>query len=126
MPLARRMFPMAAALMHRALEQAAERFGDRAAVLAGEETWSFRELDGLANAFARHLAAAGVTAGTRVAVLSSNRVELVVAVNAVSKLGAAAVLVSPAWKAAEVDHALALTGPVHGVADGAGVELLRT
>ena len=41
----------------------------------------------------------------------TNRVEFVVAVNAISKLGAAAVLLSPAWKAAEVDHALSLTAP---------------
>ena len=42
------------------------------------------------------------------------------AVHAISKLGAAAVLLSPAWKAAEVDHALDLTAPVHAVADGDG------
>jgi acyl-CoA synthetase (AMP-forming)/AMP-acid ligase II len=44
--------------------------------------------------------------------------EFVVVVHAVSKLGAAAVLVSPAWKQTEVDHALDLTAPVHAVTDG--------
>jgi long-chain acyl-CoA synthetase len=48
----------------------------------------------------------------------------VVAVFAISKLGAAAVLLSPAWKAVEVDHGLALTAPVHAVADGSAVALL--
>jgi acyl-CoA synthetase (AMP-forming)/AMP-acid ligase II len=110
--------------MHTALERAADRFGERDFLLAGDEHWSFRELDERANAFARHVAGLGVTAGDRVAVQSSNRVEFVVAVNGISKLGAAAVLLSPAWKAAEVGHAVALTGPVHAVADGAGVELL--
>jgi len=57
-------------------------------------------------------------------VMTSNRVEFVAVVHAVSKLGAAAVLLSPAWKAAEVDHALGLTGPRHAVADGAAVALL--
>ena len=38
--------------------------------------------------------------------MTTNRVEFPIAVNAISKLGAAAVLLSPAWKAAEVDHAL--------------------
>jgi long-chain acyl-CoA synthetase len=33
-------------------------------------------------------------------------------------------LLSPAWKAAEVQHALTLTGPVHAVADGDAVALL--
>ena len=53
------MFPMAAALMHHALEQAAARFGDRDAVLAGDERWSFRALDDLSTAFGRQLAQRG-------------------------------------------------------------------
>lgn len=110
--------------MHGGLERAADRFGDRDAVRAGDERWTFGDLDGLSNAFARHLAAQGVGAGQRVAVMTTNRVEFVVAVHAVSKLGAATVLLSPAWKAAEVDHALALTGPRHAVADGAAAALL--
>ena len=57
--------------------------------------------------------------------MTTNRVEFPIAVNAISQLGAAAVLLSPAWKAAEVDHALSLTGPVHAIADGAAVDLLR-
>src|SRR4051794_6666676 len=116
------MFPMPA--MHRALEQAAERFGDRDAVLVGERRWSFAELDALANDFASRLAAEGVAAGERVAVMLTNRYEFVVVVNAVSKLGAASVLLSPAWKSVEIGHAVALTKPVHAVADGAAVGLL--
>jgi long-chain acyl-CoA synthetase len=110
--------------MHHGLEQAAARFGDRDAVRAGDERWSFRDLDGLANAFARHLTARGVGAGDRVAVMTANRVEFVVAVQAISKLGAAAVLLSPAWKVVEVGHAAELTGPVHAVTDGEGTALL--
>jgi len=62
--------------------------------------------------------------GQRVAVMTSNRPEFVMAIHAISKIGAAAVLFSPAWKAFEVDHALDLTDPSHGVADGASVSLL--
>jgi len=114
----------AAPLLHRSLERAADRHGDHVAVRKGDDSWSFAELDGLANAFARHLAARGIAAGDRVALMTSNRVELVVAVHAVSKIGAAAVLLSPAWKAAEVDHALGLTDPRHAVTDGAATALL--
>jgi len=115
---------MTAVLMHHALERSASLFGDRVALRAGDQDWSFRDLDGLSNAFARHLAAQGVVAGDRVALMTTNRMEFVVAVNAISKLGAAAVLISPAWKAVEVGHAVELTGPVHAVADGLGVALL--
>ena len=56
--------------------------------------------------------------------MTTNRPEFVVAVHAIGKVGAAAVLVSPAWKAVEVGHAVALTEPVAAVADGAGTALL--
>jgi acyl-CoA synthetase (AMP-forming)/AMP-acid ligase II len=114
----------AGALLHQSLERAAKRFGDRPAVLMGDRAWSFAELDGASNACARRLAEAGVGPGRRVALMSTNRPEFVVAVNAISKLGAAAVLLSPAWKAVEVDHTVGLTEPVHAVADGPAVDLL--
>ena len=109
--------------IHEQLQRAADRFGDRDAIWAGDERWSFRQLDQGSNAFARHLAAQGVSAGSRVAVMTANRVEFIMTVHAASKLGAAAVLLSPAWKAGEVEHALRLTGPVHAVADGGAVGL---
>jgi acyl-CoA synthetase (AMP-forming)/AMP-acid ligase II len=118
------MFAMAAALMHHALEQAAARYGDRDAVWAGDRRWSYRDLDGLSTAFARHLADQGVGAGDRVALMTSNRPEFIVAVQAISKLGGAAVLLSPAWKARETEHALELTGPVYAVSDGPASALL--
>jgi acyl-CoA synthetase (AMP-forming)/AMP-acid ligase II len=115
---------MADALMHHALERAAARLGDRDAIRADDRTWSFADLDALSSAFADHLAAHGVGRGDRVAVMLTNRVELLAAVQGASKLGAAAVLLSPAWKALEVGHALALTQPVRAIADDPGVVVL--
>ncbi len=112
------------ALLHDGLERAASGRGGEVALRAGEGTWTWADLDGMADAFARHLAADGVGAGDRVAVMLTNRVEFTVVVHGISKLGAAAVLLSPAWKAAEVGHAVALTEPARGVADGAGVDVL--
>ena len=43
-----------ATLVHGGLERAADTYGDRVAVRAGDDRWTFRDLDGLANAFARH------------------------------------------------------------------------
>jgi len=110
--------------MHRGLERASADLGERVAVRSAQRSWTFAELNAQADALARHLAAAGVAGGSRVALLMANRVEFVVAVHAVSKLGAAAVLVSPAWKSAEVASALRLTEPAHGVADHDGAPLL--
>ncbi len=113
------MFPM-----HAALERAADRLGERNAIRAGDLGWSFEDLDAWANAFARHLRARGVGGRERVAVMTSNRVEFLVAVEAISKLGAAAVLLSPAWKGLEVGHGLEVTDARHAVADAASAPLL--
>jgi len=115
---------MAGALMHHALERAAARFGDREAVWSGDRRWSFRQLDAMADQFALHLIDRGVVPGDRVATMTSNRPEFVAAVHGISKTGAASVLLSPAWKAVEVGHALDLTRPVHAVTDGAATGLL--
>jgi long-chain acyl-CoA synthetase len=115
---------MAPGLMHHGLEVAAASHPDHPALLAGSDTWTFRELHAAAAALAVRLGSRGVGQGDRVAIMTVNRPEFVVAVNAVSELGASAVLLNPAWKALEVDGALALTGPATAVADGAAVELL--
>jgi len=111
------MVSMPTAWMHEGLERAAARFGGRDAIRADDQRWSFQDLDGWANAFARLLADRGVGPAGRVAVMTSNRVEFLVVVEALSRLGAAAVLLSPAWKATEVGHALAITGARQGVAE---------
>ena len=110
--------------IHEGLERAAARFGDRDFIRAADDRWSFAEVERMSAAFASYLVRRGVSAGDRVAVMSTNRVELVAAIHGISKVGAATVMVSPAWKELEVAHAVALTTPVLGVADGAGVAAL--
>lgn len=110
--------------MSRGLETAAMSFGDRDALLFGEDRLTFRALDDASNAFAEYLASRGVGAGQRVAVMTANRPEFVIAVYAVSKLGAAAVLLSPAWKALEIHEAIGLTAPRLAVGDADTAPLL--
>jgi acyl-CoA synthetase (AMP-forming)/AMP-acid ligase II len=110
--------------MHSGLESAAAQFPDHPGVLAGDDVWTYAELQRASNVTARHLAAEGVGPGHRLALMTSNRPEFVVVVHAASMLGAVPVLLNAAWKALEVDTALALTAPRYGVADGDGVGLL--
>jgi acyl-CoA synthetase (AMP-forming)/AMP-acid ligase II len=110
--------------MHHTLERSADRFGDRIAVRFGDEQFTYAELDARSNAFARALHAAGVRRGERVAVMLSNRPDFVVAVHGISKCGAAAVLLSPAWKEREVMHAISLTEPAHAVVEAATMPLV--
>ncbi|MDH6245227.1 AMP-binding protein [Mycobacterium sp. OTB74] len=90
---------------------------DRVVLVCGDRQYSRADLDALVDTMAAELSRRGVVAGNRVALMSSNRPEFVVAVLAVWRLGASVVLLSPAWKQAEVRHALALTSPVAAVGD---------
>ncbi|GBG40167.1 class I adenylate-forming enzyme family protein [Mycobacterium montefiorense] len=88
-----------------------------AALVFEERQFSLPQLDTLANSLAAALRKSGVVAGQRVAVMSSNRPEFVAVLLGIWRLGATAVLISPAWKHDEVDHALALTSASHAVGD---------
>jgi len=87
------------------------------ALVCEERRFTLPQLDALADGLAALLTKRGAVAGERVAVMASNRPEFVAVLLAIWRLGAAAVLISPAWKRDEVDHALALTNPGHAVGD---------
>ena len=87
-------------------------------VLAFEDRiYTRSQVDALSAGLARTLAGRGVQAGQRVAVMSSNRPEFIFAVQAIWRLGASAVLISPAWKPADVGHALEVAQADHAVGD---------
>ncbi len=92
---------------------------ERAALVFEDRQFSLPELDALADGLAAVLVKRGVAAGQRVAVMASSRPEFVAALLAIWRLGAAAVLLSPAWKRDEVEHAVALTDPSHAIGDHA-------
>jgi long-chain acyl-CoA synthetase len=87
------------------------------ALVFEERQYTLPQLEALADGLATSLRERGVTAGDRVALMSSNRPEFVVALHAIWRLAAVVVLISPAWKRHEVTHALALTNPSHAVGD---------
>jgi len=94
-----------------------ERERERVALAFEAQEYTYAQLDALAAGLAETLAERGVTTGDRVALMSSNRPEWVVAVQAIWRLGAAVVLFSPAWKRTETEHALAITKPAHACGD---------
>ncbi len=87
------------------------------ALVFEERRYTLPQLEALADGLAASLRGRGVTAGGRVALMASNRPEFVVALHAIWRLAAVVVLISPAWKRHEVEHALALTNPSHAVGD---------
>jgi len=70
------------------LPKAARSFGDKTALIFGDRSFSFTELDALSNRLANGLRALGVAADDRVTLYSGNRWEWVVSYYAIAKLGA--------------------------------------
>jgi long-chain acyl-CoA synthetase len=87
------------------------------ALVFEERHYTLPQIEALADGLATSLRERGVRAGERVALMASNRPEFVVALHAIWRLAAVVVLISPAWKRHEVEHALALTSPSHAVGD---------
>lgn len=110
--------------VHTWIERTADRVPEAIALRFGDQQWSYRELDGLANAAADLLADRGVGPGDRVALMTSTRPEFPILVQGIFKAGASVVMISPAWKQTEVRHAVGLTRPALAVCDGEAPEAL--
>jgi D-alanine--poly(phosphoribitol) ligase subunit 1 len=78
-------------------EECAERHGSAVAVASQTEVLSYRELNGLANSLAARLRRANVSPGENVGVSASRSMELIIALLAVIKCGAAYLPFDPAW-----------------------------
>ena len=72
------------------LPAAAQRFGDKTALVFGGRRFSFRDLDGLSSRLASGLRGLGVEAGDRVTLYAPNSWEWIVSYYAIHKLGAVA------------------------------------
>jgi crotonobetaine/carnitine-CoA ligase len=92
------------------LRRQAETFGDKILVQAGERRWSFAEAPGLAARAAGRLAAAGVAAGDRVALICSNRAEFIEMLLGCGWLGAILVPINVASRGAQLQHILSNSG----------------
>jgi acyl-CoA synthetase (AMP-forming)/AMP-acid ligase II len=89
------------------------------ALVFEQQEFTLRQLDRLTAGLAARLSDRGVSTGTRVALMSSNRPEFAVAVRAIWRLGATVVLLSPAYKRGEIEHAVEVTSVSHAVGDSA-------
>ncbi len=94
--------------VHRLFERMARRQPDAVAVEAGDAAWSYRALDRRANHLAHHLthhlAALGAGPERRIGVALSRSPELVAALLAVLKAGAAFVPLDPAYPTERLAH----------------------
>jgi carnitine-CoA ligase len=92
------------------LTRQAKRHGGRRLVTVGGRSLTFAETEAAAAGYAAALAAAGVSAGDRVAIMCGNRLELLLSVLGCGWLGAIAVPINTASRGAQLEHILANCG----------------
>ena len=94
------------------------------ALVCGERSWTYRELDEAANRLAHLLADQGAGPGQCVALLFSRSAEAIVAMLAVLKTGAAYLPIDPALPAARTEFMLADAAPIAAISTTGLVERL--
>ncbi|OBH58228.1 hypothetical protein A5686_24940 [Mycobacterium sp. E2479] len=95
------------------------------ALVCGERTWTYGELDEAANRLAQLLAARGAGPGECVAVLFGRSAGAIVAILAVLKTGAAYLPIDPAVPAARIGFMVADAAPIAAVTTAAMADRLR-
>lgn len=93
-------------LLHHDLESAAARVPDKAALVCGDTTYSYAEVNRRADVVARALQAAGVERGDRVALFLENGVEFVAGAYGALKIGAVFMPVNPLTKGDKLAYML--------------------
>ncbi|MBI2203669.1 MAG: long-chain-fatty-acid--CoA ligase [Candidatus Rokubacteria bacterium] len=89
------------------LTRPATLFPERTAIVFRDTRVTFRELDGLVNAFANALRGLGIGRGDRVALFMTNRPEYVIAFFALARIGAVSSPMNPSYREREVAYQLA-------------------
>lgn len=104
--------PLIGVTIGRFLDQAAQRWGEREALVVCHQNvrWTYRELNHRANQFAAGLLALGLKPGDRVGIWAHNCSEWVLTQFATAKAGLILVNINPAYRRIEVDHALNKVG----------------
>ncbi len=92
------------------LQETAQRYPDRTALLFYGRKISYRELDALANRFARALASLGVNKGDRVALMLPNIPQMVISYYGTLRTGAIAVPTNPLYREHELEVQLKNSG----------------
>jgi amino acid adenylation domain-containing protein/non-ribosomal peptide synthase protein (TIGR01720 family) len=113
--------PLPAAVLPDLFQEQVARTPGAAAVVDGTTTVTYRELNVRADRLAHRLIGAGVGTEDRVAVVLPRSVELLVALLAVLKTGAACVPVDPSYPRERVEWMLRDSAPAHVLDDPAAV-----
>ena len=92
------------------LRRSAKRYPDKTALICGEVSWTFAEMDAICNRLGRGLLALGIAKGDRVAVLSRNSHGFAALRFAVARIGAILVPINFMLNPDEINFILANSG----------------
>ena len=96
------------------LKRTAARVPEKVAVIDGEKSYTYRQLDEYSDRFAAALARLGVVKGDRVGILTPNCIEFEIAFFGIIRAGAVATTINSGYREREVAHQI----------NGAGAEVL--
>jgi long-chain acyl-CoA synthetase len=100
------------------LSRAAARWPSRVGLRFEGQAWTYAALEAQTETAADRLAGAGITSGTRVALLVDNCPEYLIAQFALARLGAVFVTPNPSWTAPEISRALIASGTTAAIHNG--------
>jgi len=113
--LLRRVKPGATRLICDIVAEHARKTPDAPAILCGDETLSYAQLDARANAYAHWAIGQGIGRGQSVALLMENRPDFLCAWLGLFKCGAAVALINTNLTGEALAHSIAIAGPRHAI-----------
>ncbi|KAF9271332.1 hypothetical protein BGZ68_003801, partial [Mortierella alpina] len=110
--------------LHHLFEQQAERTPEAIAVVHGDESLTYDQLNARSNRLAHHLISIGVKPDTRVAICVKRSLSMIVGIMAILKAGGAYVPLDPLYTSERLLTILDDTAPTCVVADSVGMKAL--
>src|SRR5579872_6333238 len=107
MPIAKhpqRVFPIV-------VEELADRFGDKPALLSDRESFTYRQLAARANRYARWTLAQGIQKGDAVCLVMSNRPEYIALWLGITRVGGVVALINSNLASAALAHCVNVASP---------------
>lgn len=109
-----------------AVEQWAKDYGDRVALISDQETFSFADLNGRANRYARWAAANGITKGDRVCLLMPNRPEYLSIWIGIARMGGVVALLNTNLTGKALAYCINAVEPSHAIVAGSLAEAYQS
>jgi len=122
----RKVAPNSSVLVCDDFEAAVDKFDDNTALIFEGQSWSYAQLEALANRFAAWGAEIGLKAGEVVALLLPNRAEYVPAWIGLAKIGVTAALINNNLTGGALAHCLSISNADHVISDSESLAVIET